>query len=187
MTADDQSTPASSPADPTAELTADVVVIGGGPVGENIAQYAIEGTDLTAILVEGELLGGECSYYACMPSKALLRPLAVAGAAANLPGISTPEVDREALLARRDTWVSHYDDSGQMEWAKGAGLQVVRGHGRIIGEREVLVEAVDGGGPTLVRTTRAVVIATGSQAVTPDALKELLPWTSRDATGVREV
>lgn len=188
------SVPAPAVADLTADLTADVVVIGGGPVGENVAQYAIEGTELTAIIVEGELLGGECSYYACMPSKALLRPLAVAGAAAHLDGISTPEVERDALLARRDIWVSQYDDAGQVEWAEGAGMQVVRGHGRLVGEREVLVEAVDGAGGaapsvgrTRIRARRAVVLATGSQAVIPDALRELAPWTSRDATGVREV
>lgn len=168
-------------------ITADVVVIGGGPVGENVAQYAIEGTDLTAVLIEGELLGGECSYYACMPSKALLRPLSVADAAAHLEGISTPEVDRDALLARRDIWVSHYDDAGQLQWAEGAGMQVVRGHGRLVGEREVRVEGPDGGGPTLVRATRAVVLATGSQAVIPEPLRALQPWTSRDATGVRDV
>ena len=69
----------------------DVIVLGGGPVGANVGQYATEGTDLTAAIVEGELLGGECSYYAYMPSKALLRPLAVADAAAHLPGITTPE------------------------------------------------------------------------------------------------
>ncbi|MGP5079365.1 dihydrolipoyl dehydrogenase family protein [Brachybacterium alimentarium] len=169
------------------EITADVVVIGGGPVGENVAQYAIEGTDQTAVLIEGELLGGECSYYACMPSKALLRPLAVADAAAHLDGVSTPEVDTASLLARRDTWVSQYDDTGQVEWAEGAGMRVVRGHGRIVGEREVRVEDPDGGPPTLVHATRAVVIATGSQAVVPDALQPLSPWTSRDATGVQEI
>ena len=169
------------------EITADVVVIGGGPVGENIAQYAIEGTDKTAVIVEGELLGGECSYYACMPSKALLRPLSVADSAAHLEGISTPTVDVSALLARRDTWVSQYDDTGQVDWAQGAGMQVVRGHGRIVGEREVRVEDPDGGRPTLVHATRAVVLATGSQAVVPDALQPLSPWTSRDATGVQEV
>src|SRR5690625_7550262 len=69
---------------PTEDLTADVIVIGGGPVGENVAQYAIEDTDLTAILVEHELVGGECSYWACMPSKALLRPVAVADTASHL-------------------------------------------------------------------------------------------------------
>lgn len=176
------------------EITADVVVLGGGPVGENVAQYATEGTDLTAVIVEAELLGGECSYYACIPSKALLRPLAVADAAAHLPGLTTPGLEREALLARRDDWVSHYDDSGQVQWAEGAGLQVVRGVGRLVGEREVLVEPV---GPTAATRTalaplrvharRAVVIATGSQAVIPPPLQELEPWTSRDVTGVRDV
>jgi pyruvate/2-oxoglutarate dehydrogenase complex dihydrolipoamide dehydrogenase (E3) component len=206
MATDAPSAPPSSPAD----LTVDVVVLGGGPVGENVAQYAVEGTDLTAVLVEDELLGGECSYYACMPSKALLRPLAVADTAAHLPGLSTPQLDREALLERRDSWVSHYDDAGQVDWAEGAGLQVVRGHGRIVGEREVLVEAVDGvsdpgategsspvvpdapAGPspvgrTRIRARRAVVVASGSEAVVPGPLRELMPWTSRDATGVREV
>ena len=80
----------------------DVVVIGAGPVGENVAQYAIEGTDLTAALVEGELYGGECSYWACIPSKALLRPIAVADTTAHLQGVATAEVEPEArdLLAR---------------------------------------------------------------------------------------
>ncbi|MDN5900477.1 MAG: FAD-dependent oxidoreductase, partial [Brachybacterium sp.] len=214
MATDAQSTSTDSvPAHPAAEITADVVVLGGGPVGENVAQYAIEGTDLTAVIVEAELLGGECSYYACIPSKALLRPLAVADTAAHLPGITTPEVDREALLASRDSWVSHYDDAGQVQWAEGAGLQVVRGHGRLVGEREVLVEAADAvdgpspadladgtaGGPatssapsspavrTRIRARRAVVLASGSEAVVPGPLRELIPWTSRDVTGVREV
>ncbi|WP_114854247.1 NAD(P)/FAD-dependent oxidoreductase [Brachybacterium sp. YJGR34] len=179
------STSAPSPA-PTTETTADIVVLGAGPVGENVAQYAIEGTDLTAVLVEGELLGGECSYWACIPSKALLRPLAVAADAAHLPGITAPEIDREALLARRDEWVSHYDDSSQVTWAEGAGMQVVRGHGRLVGEREVLVETPDGGA-TRVHARRAVVLATGSVPTIPEALAPLQGWTSRDATGVQEV
>ena len=188
--------PTATPAEPSpTEITADVVVIGGGPVGENVAQYAIEGTDLTAMLIEGELLGGECSYYACMPSKALLRPLSVADAAAHLEGISTPQLDRDALLARRDAWVSHYDDAGQVDWAEGAGILAVRGHGRLVGEREVLVTPratsdgtpPDAPGASRVRARRAVVLATGSAAVIPETLAPLLPWTSRDATGVREV
>src|SRR5690625_6739155 len=125
---------------PTEDLTADVIVIGGGPVGENVAQYAIEGTDLTAILVEHELVGGECSYWACMPSKALLRPVAVADTASHLGGVSSPTVQTEDLLARRDEFVSHYDDSSQIEWTDSAGIQVVRGRARLSGEREVLVE-----------------------------------------------
>ncbi|MFE7606025.1 dihydrolipoyl dehydrogenase family protein [Brachybacterium paraconglomeratum] len=172
---------------PDAATSFDVIVLGGGAVGENVAQYATEGTDLTAAIVEGELLGGECSYYACMPSKALLRPLAVADAAAHLPGITTPEVDAEALLARRDTWVSHYSDEGQVSWAEGAGLHVVRGHGRLVGEREIEVVGTDGRAPQRLVAERAVVLATGSVPRIPAELRELAPWTSRDATGVVEV
>ena len=160
----------------------DVIVIGGGPAGENVAQYAVQGSDRTAVMVEDHLLGGECSYYACMPSKAMLRPLDVRTAAAHLGGLTgVPEVDVEGLLARRDYWVSHYSDQGQVTWAEGAGLAVVRGRGRLTGERTVAV-----GGRTLT-AREAVVIATGSVAVIPPTFADLTPWTSRDATGVREV
>ncbi|UQN28196.1 dihydrolipoyl dehydrogenase family protein [Brachybacterium kimchii] len=188
-------TSASTPSDDVLEV--DVIVLGGGPVGENVAQYAIEGTGLTAAIVEGERMGGECSYWACMPSKALLRPLDVRAAAAHLPGITTPEIDVEELLARRDDWVSHYDDTGQVQWAEGAGLTVVRGHGALSGEREVTVRAADGTGadgtpagddaPRVLRARRTVVLATGSEPVIPAPYRELAPWTSRDATGVKEV
>ncbi|HCE60095.1 MAG TPA: pyridine nucleotide-disulfide oxidoreductase, partial [Janibacter terrae] len=118
----------------------DVVVIGAGPVGENAAQYAIEDTDLTAALVEGELFGGECSYWACIPSKALLRPVAVADATAHLEGVGTAEVEPAGLLARRDTWVGGRDDSGQVTWAEGLGITTVRGHARLVAEREVEID-----------------------------------------------
>ena len=187
-------TDAPSTPTPASEITADVVVLGGGPVGENLAQYAIEGTDLSAVIVESELLGGECSYYACIPSKVLLRPTAVADTAAHLPGLSAPTLEQEKLLASRDQWVSHYDDSGQVEWAASAGIQVLRGHGRLVSEREVLVtppsEAGSGdpeAGATRVRARRAVVLASGSSATIPPELAQLSPWTSRDATGVQEV
>ncbi len=160
----------------------DVIVIGGGPAGENIAQYAVQGSDRTAVMVEAELLGGECSYYACMPSKAMLRPLDVRSAAAHVGGLTgVPEVDVEGLLKRRDTWVSHYSDHGQVSWAEGAGLAVVRGLGRLAAERTVTV-----GGRTLT-AREAVVIATGSVAVIPPTLADIAAWTSRDATGVRDV
>ena len=187
-------TDAPSTPTPASEITADVVVLGGGPVGENLAQYAIEGTDLSAVIVESELLGGECSYYACIPSKVLLRPTAVADTAAHLPGLSAPTLEQEKLLASRDQWVSHYDDSGQVEWAASAGIQVLRGHGRLVSEREVLVtppsEAGSGdpeAGATRVHARRAVVLASGSSATIPPELAQLSPWTSRDATGVQEV
>lgn len=163
----------------------DVVVIGAGPVGENIAQYAIEGTDLTAALVEGELYGGECSYWACIPSKALLRPVAVADTTAHLAGVTTAEVDRAGLLARRDEWVGGFDDSGQVHWAEGLGIEPVRGHGRLVGEREVEVTGADG--PVRVRARHAVVLATGSVPVVPAPFGDVHPWGSRDATAVTEV
>lgn len=164
----------------------DVVVIGGGPAGENAADYAIRGSDRTAAIVEAELLGGECSYWACMPSKALLRPLDVAASAAHLGGLSEPVLDRDALLARRDSWVSNWKDAGQVKWADGAGITVVRGRGRLAGERTVEVAAPDGSTRTL-RARSAVVLATGSVAVIPEPYAGLAPWTSRDATAVTEV
>jgi len=166
-------------------MSYDVVVLGGGPVGENLAQYAIEGTSLTAAIVEGELLGGECSYYACMPSKALLRPIEVAASAADLGGLTTAEVRPDDLLRRRDAWVSHYDDHGQAEWAESAGIDLVRGHGRLTGERRVTVNGPDGVQELTARV--AVVLATGSTAVVPDLFLPAIPWTSRDATGVVEI
>ncbi|WP_426247496.1 dihydrolipoyl dehydrogenase family protein [Nocardioides sp. LHG3406-4] len=160
----------------------DVIVVGGGPAGENAAQYAVQGSDRTAAIVESELLGGECSYFACIPSKAMLRPLDVRAVAAHLGGLSgVPDVDVEGLLARRDSWVAQYDDAGQVSWAEGAGLTVVRGHGRLTGERTVAV------GDRTLTAREAVVIATGSVGVIPPVLAGLAPWTSRDATGVREV
>jgi dihydrolipoamide dehydrogenase len=167
--------------------TYDVIVIGGGPAGENAADLAIRGSDRTAAIVEAELVGGECSYWACMPSKALLRPLDVLDAARHLQGIRGPlEPDPAGLLARRDTWVSGYDDSGQVEWAEGAGISVVRGRGRLAGERTVEVTAPDGSTRTL-RARQAVVLATGSAPVVPPPLRDIGAWGSRDVTGVTEV
>ena len=163
----------------------DVVVIGGGPAGENAAQYAVEGTGMTSAVIEHELLGGECSYWACIPSKALLRPVAVADVTTDLTGVSTAQVEPKELLARRAYWVSDYDDSGQVSWADGAGIAVLRGAGRLTGERTIRVTSEEG--DRSVRARRAVVIATGSEATVPEMYADALPWTSRDATGVVEV
>ena len=178
----------------------DVVVIGGGPVGENAADRAAR-TGLSVALVEGELLGGECSYWACMPSKALLRAGAARAAAATVPGISEParslDIDTGAVFAWRDRMTSDWDDSGQAEWVGGAGVTLVRGHARLAGERLVRVGPPDdpsvaddsGRPPRLLRARRAVIVATGSVPVLPDipGLAEAQPWGSREATAAESV
>jgi pyruvate/2-oxoglutarate dehydrogenase complex dihydrolipoamide dehydrogenase (E3) component len=169
----------------------DVIVIGGGPAGENAAQYAIQGSERTAVIVEAELVGGECSYWACIPSKALLRPVELVDAGRAVPGVAealTGSIDVEAALARRDAKVDHLDDSGQVEWAEGVGVDVVRGRGRLSGERELEVRTTDGDVRTL-RARHAVVIATGSTAAIPpvEGLAAALPWTPRDVTNLHEV
>ncbi|MEO7236555.1 MAG: NAD(P)/FAD-dependent oxidoreductase [Lapillicoccus sp.] len=172
--------------------TYDVIVIGGGPAGENAADYATRGSDRTAALVEAELVGGECSYWACMPSKALLRSVQVFAEAEHLPGIetrvSTRGIDVKAVLARRDAFTHHLDDSSQVAWAEAAGIDVLRGHGRLSGPRTVTVS--DGDGPARTITARqAVVLATGTTATVPDipGLRQAMPWTSRDVTNMHQV
>ncbi|WP_280312246.1 FAD-dependent oxidoreductase, partial [Nocardia abscessus] len=102
----------------------DAIVIGGGPAGENAAAYAIAGSDRTAAIVERELVGGECSYWACVPSKALLRPGHVLSTALAMPGVSANGLDVEAVLRRRDAFVHDHDDSAQVDWAGGNGIDV---------------------------------------------------------------
>jgi pyruvate/2-oxoglutarate dehydrogenase complex dihydrolipoamide dehydrogenase (E3) component len=170
--------------------TWDVVVIGGGPAGENVAHYAIQGSDRTAVIVEAELLGGECSYWACMPSKALLRPVETVDAARALPGVSamlSGTIDLQAVLDRRDSFTHHHDDSGQVEWAGNHHIEVIRGPGRLAGEKTVEVTA--GAGNRTIKARHAVVIATGTTASIPpvEGLREARPWTSREVTNLREV
>ncbi|MFQ5516966.1 MAG: dihydrolipoyl dehydrogenase family protein [Acidimicrobiia bacterium] len=168
----------------------DVVVIGAGPAGENAAARAAAG-GLEAAIVERELVGGECSYYACMPSKALLRPGEALAAARRVPGAAqaiTGEIDIEAALARRDALASNWDDGGQVDWLDGVNVNLIRGHGRLAGERTVDVEHRDGTVDTY-EARAAVVIATGSGAARPaiTGLGEVRAWDNRDVTTTKEL
>lgn len=168
----------------------DVVVIGGGPAGENVADRAAQ-SGLEAAIIETQLLGGECSYWGCMPSKALLRPGEALAVAQRAPGAAAAvigEIDVEAALNRRNALAGNWDDSGQVEWATNAGLDVIRGHGRLSGERRVKVTA-DDGTVTEYEAAKAVVIATGSRAAIPPipGLAEAATWDNRDITTAKEI
>ncbi|MEA2705199.1 MAG: hypothetical protein QOD63_3144, partial [Actinomycetota bacterium] len=170
--------------------TFDVVVIGAGPAGENVAGR-VAGGGLTVAVVEAELVGGECSYWACMPSKALLRPGEVLAAARRVPGAEqavTGEIDVNAALARRDELADNWNDESQVQWLEGAGATLVRGRGRITGERLVSVTVGDGTERSL-RAAKAVVAATGSAASIPPipCLGDIRVWDSRAATSAKKV
>ncbi|GAA3254071.1 dihydrolipoyl dehydrogenase family protein [Nonomuraea helvata] len=160
----------------------DVIVIGAGPAGENVVDRAVRG-GLTAAIVEERLAGGECSYWACVPSKALLRPIDLMGEVARVPGLSLGPVDVAAVLARRDEAIGHFDDSGQVRWIESVPAEYVRGRGRIDGPKRVRVTTEDGGERVLT-ARQAVVLATGSTPAIPPTpgLAEAEPWTSHDVT-----
>jgi pyruvate/2-oxoglutarate dehydrogenase complex dihydrolipoamide dehydrogenase (E3) component len=167
------------------DLDVDVVVIGAGPVGENVADRAHQ-QGLSAAIVEAGLAGGECSYYACIPSKALLRPVDLLAATRRMPGIDAGPIDVAQVLARRDEFANP-DDSGQADWLAGAGITLLRGHGRLTGERAVTVTHDDG--TTTTVAARSVVVATGSVPSSPpvDGIDDVGAWTNRDATQVKDV
>ncbi|MEU7033823.1 NAD(P)/FAD-dependent oxidoreductase [Streptomyces sp. NPDC046237] len=168
----------------------DVVVLGAGPVGENVVDRA-RAAGLSVAVVESELVGGECSYWACMPSKALLRPAIARSDARKVPGLRQlvqGPLDAAAVLAHRDYYVSDWKDDGAVGWLDSTGARLFRGDGRLAGPRKVVVEGPEGD-RHLLSARHAVAVCTGSRAALPDlpGLTGARPWTSREATSSHEV
>jgi dihydrolipoamide dehydrogenase len=157
------------------------VIIGAGPGGEVVADELLE-AGKTVALVERELVGGECPYWACVQSKTLLRPPEARNGASRAFGVDTPHLDWTDTAAYRDWIVRHLDDSGSVESYEGKGAAVIRGTGRIVGPGRV---DVDG------RTLEAehIVVATGSGGTVPpiEGLEGVEYWTNREATTMKEV
>ena len=161
----------------------DVVVMGAGAPGE-VAAGRLGQNGLSVAIVEESLVGGDCSFYACMPSKALLRPVELANEVGRVPGLELGPIDSAAVLARRDEVIHNLDDSSQLPWLERHNVTLVRGRARISGKLQVDVE-----GQETLTARRAVVVATGSTALVPDipGLRDAQPWTNRNATTAHEV
>lgn len=163
----------------------DVVVLGAGPVGQTVADR-VRAAGLTVAVVERELVGGECSYWGCIPSKAMLRPVAALADVRRVDGARqavTGQLDPAGVFERREKYTTGWNDSSQAQWVNGIGADLIRGHGRLDGPRRVAVETPDNR-VVMVNARLAVVLGTGSLAALPDipGIAEARPWTNRRAT-----
>ncbi len=169
----------------------DVVVIGSGPSGQTVS-FRLTNTGLSVALVENELVGGECHFWACIPSKALLRPPEVVTEVSEVEGAKQAVhgmLSVESVLSRRNKFVDQWDDSKEKRALEKAGVTIVRGQGHLAGPRRVIVCSKNGDNKDIVTlvVTQAVVLSTGSRATIPNVkgLTETQPWTNRDATGAK--
>lgn len=172
------------------EETYDIVVIGSGPSGRELSLHSTK-NGFSVALVESELVGGDCAYWACVPSKALLRPPEALEEARQVEGARQAAVGQiavESVLKRRDAFVDNWDDHNLTKMMEEDGVHIIRGHGRLDGRKRVIVTSTDGASTALVARL-AVVLSTGSSTAIPDVpgLVQAKPWTSRNATGAKKV